>query len=95
MLYYRSKKRALIDLVDKLDSLSPLHPQRPRLVRMICDLAHEVFSAGNLSGSGQSSSTPRWYLAYTAERRDDAKPGASPDCDQLTNCYRTDAPPGT
>jgi hypothetical protein len=55
MHYYRSKKRALIDLVDKLDSLPPLHPERPRLVRMICDLAHEVFLAGNTSGPGQSS----------------------------------------
>jgi hypothetical protein len=43
MEYYRSKTRALIDLVDKLDTLPLLHPERPRLVRMICDLAHEVF----------------------------------------------------
>jgi hypothetical protein len=42
MEYYRSKPRALIDLVDKLDTLPMPHPERPRLVRMICDLAHEV-----------------------------------------------------
>jgi hypothetical protein len=54
--YYRSKKRILIDLVDKLDTLPLLHPERPRLVRMISDLAHEVFNARNTSGPSQPAS---------------------------------------
>lgn len=53
---YRSRKRLLIDLVDKLDSLPLLHPERPRLVRVISDLAHEVFPGGNTAGPSQSVS---------------------------------------
>jgi hypothetical protein len=59
MEHYRSKKRLLIDLVDKLDTLPLLHPERPGLVRMIADLAHEVFPAGSTSGQANQRRTTR------------------------------------